>query len=265
MSNQTAVMAAATEEPLAAMTEKYKEFATLLSIEAAIPLLVLNSISGVIAIYVHLLVLQMLKREKFSFSSELWVYISINIVCIPFLVLFHNGLANFMYPAAEVIGIEFCHVTQTFVTFNVQRFYVHSLVMALFKYMHTAQIECVTKFGANKVKIILSSISWVFPCVVTASVMIVKRDNDPIFWMSTCYGYNQTSADEDQPDDDFWSRAKTYACLSGTSNTRFGIADSTTAVLLQILCFICVVGGSIVLSNIPEAVLYYKLQGYINR
>ena len=251
----------------AVAAEELKKCKTLLGIEAAIPLLVLNSIVAIIAIYVHVLVLQMLKREKFSFSNELRVYIIINIICIPFSVVFNSGIINFAYPAAEVIGIEYCHVTMTFLVWNFQRIIVHSLVMALFKYMNTVHVESVERFGKNKVRMIISSISWIFPALTTASHMTVKKQPDPIFWLNSCYGYDEHRGNDDQVEHNFWNRVKGYMCASDDygMNTRFGRVTSETATILQILCFISLFVGSIVLSNIPEGFLYYKLAKHINR
>jgi len=267
MNNQTMTLAMMDVLGETAAAEDLKKCKTLLSTEEAIPLLVLNSIVAIIAIYVHLLVLQMLKREQFCFSNELRLYIYINIICIPLSVVFNNGIINFMYPAAEVIGIEYCHVTITFLAWNFQRFIVHSLVMALFKYIFTVHVESVAQFGESKVRMIISSISWIFPTLTAALHMTVKKEPDPIFWLNLCYGYDEHTSNGDQVEDNFWNRAKGYMCASDDYglNTRFGRVTSETATILQILCFISLFVGSIVLSNIPEGFLYYKLAKHINR
>ena len=267
MNNQTMMMGTMDVLGATAAAAELKKSKNLLSTEAAIPILVLNSIVAIIAIYVHLLVLQMLKREKFSFSNELRVYIIINIICIPFSVVFNSGIINFAYPAAEVIGIEYCHVTMTFLVWNFQRIIVHSLVMALFKYINTVHVESVAKFGKNKVGMIISSIGWIFPALTTALHMTVKRQPDPVFWLNSCYGYDEHSGNGDQVEHNFWNRVKGYMCASDDygMNTHFGRVTSETATVLQILCFTSLCVGSIVLSNIPEGFLYYKLAKHINR
>ena len=161
-----------------------------LSTEAAVVLLMFNILVGIVAIYVHLLVLKMLKREEFSFGSELRVFIYVNMLCMPLLLLFNSGMVNLMYPAADVIGLAFCDITMTFLVFNVQRLFVHSLVIILFKYVYTVHHETVLRYGQGNMNLLISSLSWAFPIIITASTMIVKKEVDPVFWVNACYGYD---------------------------------------------------------------------------
>ena len=267
MNNQTKMITTTEVMATAAATEDERNATGLPSTEAAISILILQVPMVAMSIYVHLLVLKMLKREKFSFGGELRIYCILNILSMPVLAILLNGLTIFMYPAADMIGVQFCYITETLTVVNMFNVIVHSLIMALYKYVHTAHSELVRRVGATRVRIAISSIGWTYILIATVVHMVNEKPVDPMFWSNWCYGRDNIGGFEHQVENTFWNRAKVYLCMSDNYGvkTRFGTASSTTAGFLQGMCFVSLVSGTIILCNIVDAVLYYKLYKHINR
>ena len=267
MNTQTGMMAATKLMATAAAATEEEEKATgLPPTEVVISMLVSLVPLGAMLIYVNVLVLKMLRREMFAFGDYLRTYTILNILLlVPAIVT--QGIITLMYPAAEVIGIEFCHVSMTFSIGNDHRVLVHSLVMALFKYVHTVHSGFVANVGHKKINILIQSIAWIYILIQTTNHMVPQKGIDPIFWVNLCYGHDDTKGYGYQVENTAWNRFKSYACLTDDYglNTRFGAASSTTATFLHILCFVSLVSGLIVFSNVVDTVLYYKLYKYINR
>ena len=266
MNNQTGMMATTKVMATATATAEEKKATGLPSTEVYISILVLDVPFGAMLIYVNVLVLKMLKRERFSFGGYLRTYISWNIVLlIPFIVT--NSIIVFMYPAAEEIGIEFCHVSMAFLYVNLHRFSVHSLVMSLFKYVHTVHSRFVANVGEKKLSILIQSMAWIYILMATTVHMVPQKGIDIFFWVNLCYGHDDTKGYGYQTENSFWNRAMSYTCLTDDYglNTRFGTVSSTTGTFLRILCFVSLAIGWIIISNVVDTVLYYKLYKYINR
>ena len=266
MNNQTGMMATTKVMTTAAATEEGEKVTGLPSTEVAISMLVVDVPLGAMIIYVNVLVLKMLKRERFSFGDYLSTYLILNILMlVPGDVA--GGIIVLLYPAAEVIGIEFCHVSMTFLIVNHHRVLVHSLVMALFKYVHTVHSRFVANVGEKKINILIQSVAWIYILIQTTNHMVPQNGIHPVFWINLCYGHDDTKGYGYQVENTMWNRVKSYACLTDDYglNTRFGTASSTTATFLHILCFVSLVSGLIIIFNLVDTVLYYKLYKHINR
>ena len=220
------------------------------------------------AIYVNILVLQMLKREEFSFSLELKIYAIHNILETIF-GLANQGLLKFAFPASINIGDWYCHVGSVLMAFGMWRGALHSLTLSLYRYVYIVYKEqIISDEQRQRIMWIISIVKWTIVSAFTIKFVIFNKDELVLFWTSVCNGnvlnqsarlVNGTQYMEMLFERVFYRIEKDNRTLI----TIFGAVTGNLAYALKAFCVIIDVFIVVTCSNLLEGLLYYRVAKYM--
>ena len=218
-------------------------------------------------IYLNILVLQMLKREKLSISLELKVYAIINIIA-SVSGLVHHGILRFAFPASVKIGAWYCHIGSVLMTIGMWRESVHSVVLSVYRYVFIIHMD---KIRNDKQKQQLTwlifAVQWTIIITFTAKFVIFNHDEFALFWTTVCNGKvliqsespaNGTQFIKSLSERFFYRLTEEKALI-----TIFGNVEGNSAYPLQAFCIVVDILIIALCTNILEGILYSKVAKYM--
>ena len=217
------------------------------------------------SLYLNILVLQMLKREKLCFSLELKVYTIGNIIASIW-GLVHHGILNFAFPASVKIGSWYCHVGSVIMVLGMWRNAIHSFSLSVYRYVFIVHRDkIVNEKQKQQLKLVIFAAEWTFIIIFMAKNVIFNKDELALFWNTVCNGEILTQQIQENPanltqffeslsERSFYRKTKDNALI-----TVFGNVEGTSAYPLQAFCIIADVLILAMCTNILEGILYRRV------
>ena len=159
-------------------------------------------------------------------------------------------------PAAEVIGIWFCHVASVFKFVWVFKIWVFSLLMSLLRYVYVVHNEKIKGYGLARVERIFRILYWAVPAGLMILHLSLRKNHDPRPWINRCYGWSP----ELPSSVNWWYKAKQKFCVYND----YGFANPFAEYGLRILCGVNFGATFLLFSNLAEAFIYYSIHTHLS-
>ena len=218
-------------------------------------------------IYLNILVLQMLKREKLSISLELKVYAISNIIA-SVSGLVHHGILRFAFPASVKIGAWYCHIGSVLMAMEMWRESIHSVTLSVYRYVFIIHRDKI-KDDKQKQQLtwLIFAVKWTIVITFTAKIVIFNNDEFALFWSTVCNGKvliprenpaNVTQFIKSLSERIFYRMTEEKALI-----TLFGNVEGNSAYPLQAFCIVVDILIIALCTNILEGILYSKVAKYM--
>ena len=219
-------------------------------------------------LYVNILVLRMLKRQKLSISLELKTGSIYNIISA-IIALAHQGILMFAFPASALIGPWYCYFSSVVMAIGMYREVTQSLSISVFRYIFIIyQKKLTTEKQRKQVTWLLFIVKWFAILLFSTKFVIFNKDEFVLFWTTICDG-SYVNPDMKQDNTTFMKEVtgRFFYNLSKDDNraliTIFGNVNGGLADVLKVFCVIMdvfIIGTSL---NLMEGFLYFKVAKYM--
>ena len=139
-------------------------------------------------IYVNILVLRMLKRDKFSIAVELKVNSCLNIA-VSITSIVNQGLIKFSFPACHHLGSWYCHMSSVFMAIGMFRETIHSLTLSIYRYVFIIYRERIqTERDRIRISWSIFCIKWFAVITFALKLFFFNKDEFVMYFSSLCKG-----------------------------------------------------------------------------
>ena len=216
----------------------------------AIFLLTLGALC-IVAMYLHYLVLIMAKRDSSIVTCLLPDFALNFLVGGPAAYILFSIVTLLSDPAAEVIGIWFCHVGSIIMHVWMYKVLVFSLLVALLRYLYVVHNEKIMGYGLPRVERIFRILYWAVPIGLTTLHFGLRNDYVFMAAINRCYGWSLSG----------WYKTGRHFCFV----MDHGFPNRFAEYGFRSLCMFNVVVRMLLFSNIAEAVIYYRIHVHLKR
>ena len=217
-------------------------------------------------LYVNILVLRMLKREKLSISLELKVESICNIVASVTSII-NQGILKFSFPASLYLGAWYCEISAVFMSFGMFREMLQTLTLSVHRYFLIVHPE---KTASDEEKAYVARtifvVKWTMISLFVAKFLIFNQGEFVGFFMSICGG-NINKAGTNDPLRETNTTTLEWVLKMGhctTKNdslvTNYGTAEGYLATVLQMFCFGVDIFINLTAFNMIEPFIYYQIE-----
>ena len=210
--------------------------------------------------FVHFKLFSLANRENGLVKEVTQIYSLAYMIIMPILLLCSSG-TDFMHPLNEVVGQWFCTIARFFggllwyiVTF-------HSFVVAFMRYLFMVHEVKVQKYGKEKIKKVLSFLSFFVPLSVVIWGVVENAELDPFLHINRCYGIDHKVFLVDASPLEFFNP---YYCRLEISDSE-GAYGHFLGVIRHISCIAKAFVSILMGFNFVEGVIYYKIFSHIKR
>ena len=139
-------------------------------------------------IYVNILVLRMLKRDKFSIAVELKIN-SCGNIAVSIMSMVNQGIIKFAFPACHHLGSWYCHMSAILMAIGMFREAIHSLTLSIYRYVFIIYRERIqTEKDRIRVSWLIFYIKWIAVITFALKVFIFNKDEFAMYFSSLCKG-----------------------------------------------------------------------------
>ena len=219
--------------------------------------------------YINVLVLRMLKRDKLSIRVELLVNSYANIV-VSIMSIVNQGIIKFAFPACHYLGSWYCHLSTILMVVGMFRESVHSLTLSIYRYIFIVYLR---KIQIYKVRVswLIFSIKWFAVIIFALKVVVFNKDEFVMYFSRLCKGKIQLNSG-DQPEGEnitlleFLEERLFYRVTKQDSTiliTNFGNVNGKLAITLKAFCVIVDIFILAATLNIMEGFLYSRVAKFM--
>ena len=219
-------------------------------------------------LYVNILVLKMLKREKtLSISLELKANAVCNILASIF-ELAHHGFLNFAFPASVTLGDWYCHTGSVIISLGQWRECIHSLTLSVYRYVFIVHAEKIADdMQKHRLTWIIFAIKWTIVTAFAAKLVIFNKDEFILIWTTVCFGntmtQRETPASFTQSLKGLSERVFYRLTNKGELITVFGVVTGKLAYPLKAFCVVNDVLVIATCTNILEGLFYSRVSKFM--
>ena len=176
-----------------------------------------------------------------------------------------NGIISYTYPAAEILGIWYCHTFETLSIFGTVYVGIFSVLAAAMRYWFIVKNEKAESIGKEKCKRIFLFVHLAIPLVMAPLHAVSNGEPVHNFWLNQCWGHPMQNT---VVESGLWKKIGDNLCF----NREYEIESYTGAVagrffepVLRGVCGGLTIFTVIFLSNTVELIVYVMLFKHIDR
>ena len=221
-------------------------------------------------IYVNILVLRMLKRDKFSIAVELKIN-SFGNIAVSIMSIFNQGIIKFAFPACHHLGSWYCHMSAILMAIGMFREAIHSLTLSIYRYVFIIYRERIqTEKDRIRASWLIFFIKWIAVITFALKLVVFNKDEFVMYFSSLCKGKIEKKSESvsNQTVLEFLEE-RSFFRVSQEDNsvliTNFGKVDGNFAIILKSFCVIVdilIVGATL---NLLEGLLYSRIANFMKR
>ena len=206
---------------------------------------------GVIAIYMHYLVLKMSRRDKPLLNCLLSDFAWNFLVGGPLFWLLNSLSITTADPAKEIYGAWFCHLYSIVGYVWLFNVWIFSLLVALLRYLYVVHYGKILEYGMERVGNIFRIVFWAVPTSLMILHICLRTGHDPTPWINHCYGWPLGSSSSAS----WLYKVEREFCIYN----EYGFTNRYADYGLRMLCAINVGVCILLFSNLAEAVIYFRI------
>ena len=192
-------------------------------------------------IYVNILVLRMLKRDKFSIAVELKIN-SFGNIAVSIMSIFNQGIIKFAFPACHHLGSWYCHMSSMLMAIGMLREAIHSLTLSIYRYIFIIYRERI-QTEKGRISWLILYVKWFAVITFALKVFVFNKDEFVMYFSSLCKGEMQKKSG-DIPNLTVFEflEQRFFYRVSKEDNTvlitNFGKVDGNFAIILKSFCVV---------------------------
>ena len=210
---------------------------------------------GIIALYMHYLVLKMSRRDKTLLNCLLSDFAWNFLVGGPFWWLLNSVSITTADPAKEIYGAWFCHIYSIIGYVWLFNVWIFSLLVAILRYLYVVHYARILQYGLTRVANIFRILFWAVPTSLMILHISLRAGHDPTPWISHCYGWPLGSSSSRS----WWYKVERQFCIYN----EYGFTNRYAEYGLRTLCALNVGVCIFLFSNVAEAVIYYGIYRHL--
>ena len=219
-------------------------------------------------IYINILVLRMLKRDKFSIAVELKIN-SCGNIAVSIMSMVNQGIIKFAFPACQHLGSWYCHMSAILMAIGMFREAIHSLTLSIYRYVFIIYRERIqTEKDRIRVSWLIFYIKWIAVITFALKVFIFNKDEFAMYFSSLCKGIieKESGGVSNQTVLEFLEERSFYRVSQEDSTvliTNFGNVNGNFAIVLKSFCVIVdilILGATL---NLLEGFLYSRIAKFM--
>ena len=221
-------------------------------------------------VYINILVLRMLKRDKLSIAVELKIN-SCGNIAVSIMSIVNQGIIKFAFPACHHLGSWYCHMSSILMAIGMFREAIHSLTLSIYRYVFIIYRERI-QTEKNRVRIswLIFYIKWFAVIAFALKLVVFNKDEFVMYFSSLCKGIVEKNSEDLSNRTVFeYLEERSFYRVSKEDNTvlitNFGVVDGNFAIILKLFCVIVdilIIGATL---NLLEGFLYSRIANFMKR
>ena len=209
----------------------------------------------IVGLYMHYLVLRMSKRDETLLNCLLPDFALNFLVGGPAMYIISSIILVLPDPANEMFGIWFCHMASILGYVWLFKVWLFSLLVAILRYLYVVHNEKIQEYGLARVQRIFRILFWAIPTGLMILHLAFRTDHEPTILANRCYGWSLESSSSTN----WWYTVKQKFCFY----RDYGFTNRFAEYGLKMGCGVNQFVRILLLSNLPEGVIYYRVHKHL--